>query len=298
MHDPELTRLFGALESEVELAEPDRAFADDLYNRLRTEARRAHPGRALLLAVAALALTGLVGGALVAGSGILPSPAPSETATPSPDATSSESTAESSAGAHVSAGFEPAFAYTLPTGWHIYADEQSAFGLTWTASGDGANTFEILSDLYPPVLNGDLCQQPPQWEQPHAASDLLAYLTGNPALSVSATPTTIGGLAGWSVDVVALREGGAACSASPAPGIPPGMPMPIYVVHWSDGIPGTYGLGPGGPITFVILDAGDGTTLGLTVHGDEPAFVESAQAILDSIEFANPVATERPAPTP
>ena len=77
MHDPELTRLFGALESEVELAEPERAFADSLYRRLRTEARRAHPGRALLLAVAAFALTGLVGGALVVGSGILPSPAPS-----------------------------------------------------------------------------------------------------------------------------------------------------------------------------------------------------------------------------
>ncbi len=156
----------------------------DLYRRLRTEARRAHPGRALLLAVAAFALTGLVGGALVVGSGILPSPAPSLTPSPSPDATSSASPAESSAGAHVSAGFQPAFAYTLPTGWHIDADEQSAFVLTWTASGDGANNIEILSDLYPPVLNDELCQQSPQWERPHAASDLLAYLTSNPALSV------------------------------------------------------------------------------------------------------------------
>ena len=186
----------------------------------------------------------------------------------------------------MSAGFQPAFAYTLPTGWHIDADEQSAFVLTWTASGDGANNIEILSDLYPPVLNDELCQQTPQWERPHAASDLLAYLTGNPALSVATASTEIGGLAGWSVDVTARKDRAPCSSAPPAIGIPTGMGMPIWVVHWSDGIPGTYGLGPGTSTTFVILDVGDGTTLGVQVRGDEPAFVESAEAILTSIEFA------------
>ncbi len=39
-------------------------------------------------------------------------------------------------------------------------------------------------------------------------------------------------------------------------------------------------------MSFVILDGGDGTTLGVFVRGEEPAFAESAETILASIEFA------------
>lgn len=97
MRDAELIHLFHDLESGVESAEPESTFTEDLYRRLRIEARRSRPGRAVLLAVAAILVTGLVGGALVLGSGILPIPAPSDSPSPSADATASESPASSAA---------------------------------------------------------------------------------------------------------------------------------------------------------------------------------------------------------
>lgn len=87
MRDPELIHLFRTLESGVELAEPAPAFADDLFQLLRTQSRRNRSARAALLAVAAVLVIGVVGGALVLGSGVLPIPDPSGTPSASPELT-------------------------------------------------------------------------------------------------------------------------------------------------------------------------------------------------------------------
>jgi hypothetical protein len=130
MRDAELISLFRTLEEGVAHAEPEPAFADDLYRRLRTEVRRARPGRAVLLAVAAILVTGLIGGALVLGSGIVPIPGPSESPTPSEDTAASESP-------------EPSAAATQADGSRWYPTGEPAGN--WRLIGEGF-TVTLLSD--------------------------------------------------------------------------------------------------------------------------------------------------------
>lgn len=73
MHDRQLTELFRTLETGIEFAEPEPAFADALFGRLQAEARPARWSRSALLLVAALLAVALAVGIAI-GSGLIELP--------------------------------------------------------------------------------------------------------------------------------------------------------------------------------------------------------------------------------
>ena len=173
-----------------------------------------------------------------------------------------------SAGVHRTGGFALPLTFTVPTGWVLESDQQTALVL---ARSDGAGNIEILFDVYP-ALNGCMSGE---WDRPHAPRDLIDELERRSDLDTTTTATTVGGLDAWTVDVAHRASAG-----------PPACPQNVtFIVHWSDGIPFGHG---GIPDTFTALDDGRGNTLVLQVRdlGGDPAYRDEAAAIVNSFEFA------------
>lgn len=248
----------------------------------------------LAAAIVAVALIGVVGFALLGrptdfGVGIQPSPATTPTleASPTLPPTPSSSPASSAAagapatmppGTYVSREFAPALTYTVPAGWFREADNPTSFVL----SRGGPENIELVTRVFRPERGENGCMTIRNWERPHAASDLVEYLMTYPAFVTTATPSSVGGLQGWAVDLAVKASWRSACADEA--GVP-AVFEPIYVVHWYSGAPVTVGMGPGDSDRFLVLDDGSGNTMVIEVRGDDPAFRAATDAILESFDF-------------
>jgi hypothetical protein len=103
------------------------------------------------------------------------------------------------AGEHTSVGFDPTLTFTVPAGWANPEDRQGLFALLpLDIPGDAIVVFgkpEATGNDGRVVAGAD-----------NSAAGLATYLRGRPDLDVSATTTTIGGLAAEQLDI-AIRPG-------------------------------------------------------------------------------------------
>ena len=207
-----------------------------------------------------------------ASSTTIATESPAPTSVPSFDATP----LALSPGSHTTAEFAVPFTYEVSEGWALPTDSTTAFGLAWIEAGGleggGIAGFELVHDVYPVEFDnaGSQTITPDSWSKPHAVRDLLRELETRACFDTTSEPTSVGGRSAWSVLVAVHTD----CEATP-----------LYVVHWSDGVPLTHGTGPGAVESFTLIEA-DGRTMLLSTRGvaDGTASVAIA-SVIRTIEF-------------
>jgi hypothetical protein len=183
----------------------------------------------LATAIAAIAIVAIVGyNLLPAGSsgtgGPAPSPSPTMSPSPSPQPTPTPtrtfnvdsqcgntlSTCRGSlaAGTYTSRAMQPTLTYTVPAGWFNKFDAPRGYGLlpetpanmnSLNTGGYGITTIEAQIDLV--VARAD-CGEESEPGVGTTASAMVQALAARPGLDTTEpTPVTIGGLAGYTIDI-------------------------------------------------------------------------------------------------
>jgi hypothetical protein len=178
-------------------------------------------------------------------------------------------------GPHVSHTFADPFAFVTPDGWLTDAESKSSYVLS--QGPNAPDNIEILTDLYPPLIDAKGCMTEVRWDRPHAAKDLVDHTLAYPGFDATASPITMARLEGWRIRVSVKPGWERGCSGD-------GSGVPLYTVHWADGIPVT--VGGSGVNEFVALDGHHGRTITIENRVSDPALVTEAAAIVDSIQFA------------
>jgi len=173
-----------------------------------------------------------------------------------------------SAGTYQSQEWLPTLTYTVSDGWRNDYDDPSGFVLS--SQANPAVNIELSRNVYPPQVDDNGCQVEPNPNAPHTAADLVAYLTDPTAFRTTASPITLGGLDGWTVNGRALPTGS-------------GCPRIHYVVLEGASVGGTGRMAP-----LIVLDDGTGTTIVLSVRGKTPANEAELDAIVGSFDFTQP----------
>jgi len=170
----------------------------------------------------------------------------------------------------------------VPDGWAPRDDNPSEFVLVPTSTSDaGIYLFrEPVAHLQ--TTDCRAARDPSVATDPRALGSWIASLSG-----LKATPlktVTVGGLSGVTFDVTVAATWTHACPYSNGA---PFVPMIMSAVPGSDL---DWGLGAGGGMRVVILNAGGGRTLWIdfeaTTLGTYNAVLKEAAPILDSFVFA------------
>jgi hypothetical protein len=264
----------------------------------------------LATAVAVIAIVAIVGyNLLPAGStgtgGPAPSsgPAQSPSPTPRPAATSrfnangpcgdSGSTCRGSltAGTYTSRAMQPTLTYTVPSGWFNKFDQARGYGLlpetpenmnSLNTGGYGITTIEAQIDLV--VARAD-CVEEPEPGVGTTASAMVQALAARPGLDTTEpAPVTIGGLAGYTIDIRMEPTWKTTCPFSEGqPTVPlvlDGEAAPGTGLHWTVGP-----VSDGSFTRYFILDIPGGGTV-LISPGGPPSFITEATPIIQSFAFA------------
>lgn len=110
-------------------------------------------------------------------------------------------------GTFISILFDPRFAYTVPEGWENPDDDLDTFALwpAWSArSGRPIGEASAVYFFRDPIAASQdpLCEERAEPGIGTSAADLVAWMEGLPALSVTdRAPVSIGGLEGFTIDV-------------------------------------------------------------------------------------------------
>jgi hypothetical protein len=200
------------------------------------------------------------------------------------------------AGTHSSVTFNPfseptawklnfgALSYTVPDGWTNSEDCLGCYLLAKQGAPESTGIF-LFDDVVAHVQGARMCQALNEPGVGRKPADLATWLTTLPGLDATPpTPVTIGGLAGYTLDISVAPAWTRQCPYSN------GQPM---VSLWSDADPADHdgfdwGIGGDAKMRVFLLDLGDGRTLLVDVEGrkvDYEALLPEAMAVINSFTF-------------